>query len=254
MIYAIAVFIGITLGLIGAGGAIVAVPAFVYLEYIPPTLASGYALFVVAVASGVASIGNIRQRLIDWRAALAFGSTTLISVAVVRRFLLPMVPADVYGVSRDAVLMLAFAGVLLVAAVAMLRRKQKVATNIPTHVGRLSVYGLIIGVVSGFLGVGGGFLMTPALALWAGLDMKRAVATSLVLIAANSAVGVGADLVGGIQYDWPFVLTFTALTTLGIISGMFLTRRINGQQLKAIFGWFILAIGIAVAIREITHL
>lgn len=253
MIYAIAVLIGISLGLIGAGGAIVAVPAFVYLEHIPPTLASGYALFVVTVASFVGSIQYLRAKLIDWRSVLAFGSTTLVSIAVARRFLLPMLPDTMGGMPRDSVLMLAFAGVLLLAAMGMLRIPPKPHTGEPTHVGRLALYGLIIGIISGFLGVGGGFLMTPALVLWAGLDMKRAVASSLFLIATNSAVGVGADLSAGVQYDWPFVLLFTGLTTAGIIIGTMLSHRIDGQRLKKGFGWFILAIGVAVALRELTR-
>lgn len=253
MIYAIAVLIGISLGLIGAGGAIVAVPAFVYLEQIPPTLASGYALFVVTVASFVGSIQYVRARLIDWRSVMAFGSTTLVSIAVARRVLLPLLPVQISGIPRDSVLMLAFAAMLLLAAAGMLRMPPRPHTGEPTHAGRLALYGLAIGVISGFLGVGGGFLMTPALVLWAGLDMKRAVATSLLLIGVNSAVGVGADLSAGVQYDWPFVLVFTGLTTAGIIAGTMMSHRIDGQRLKKGFGWFILAIGLAVAIREVTR-
>lgn len=251
MIYIIAVLIGTTLGLIGAGGAIVAVPVFVYLYDVPPTLASGYALFVVTVASAVAAVQYIRLRLVDWRAVVAFGSTTLVSIAVTRRLALPMLPASVGGIPRDNVLMLAFAVVLLTAAYGMLRMPPKPHADEPAHMGRLAAYGTVIGVISGFLGVGGGFLMTPALVLWAGLDMKRAVATSIVLISANSAIGVAADLSGGIAYDWSFVTGFTVMTTVGIILGTLLSKRIDGQQLKKGFGWFILAIGLAVAIREI---
>ncbi|MBU3742657.1 MAG: sulfite exporter TauE/SafE family protein [Candidatus Kapabacteria bacterium] len=254
MIYIIGVLIGISLGLIGAGGAIVAVPAFVYLEGIPPTLASGYALFVVAIASAVASAQYMRQRLVDWRSVMAFGSTTIVSIAITRRVVMPVLPDVIAGIPRDSALMLAFAAVLLTAAYGMLRMPPKPHTGEPAHMGRLAAYGTIIGVISGILGVGGGFLMTPALVLWAGLDMKRAVATSLVLISANSAIGVAADLSGGVAYDWSFVRAFTVLTTVGIITGTALSRRIDGQRLKKSFGWFILAIGIAVAVRELSGL
>ena len=254
MIYVIAVLIGTTLGLIGAGGAIVAVPVFVYLYNIPPTLASGYALFVVAVASAVASAQYMRQRLVDGRAVAAFGSTTLVSIAITRSLALPMIPDVVVGLERDTLLMLAFAMVLLFAAYGMLRKTPKPETEAPAHMGRLAAYGTVIGVISGILGVGGGFLMTPALVLWAGLDMKRAVATSLVLISANSAIGVAADLTGGVDYDWTFVTTFTVMTTVGIVLGTLLSKRIDGQRLKKGFGWFILAIGIAVTIRELSDL
>ena len=96
--------------------------------------------------------------------------------------------------------------------------------------------------------------MTPALVLWAGLDMKKAVASSLVLIAVNSAIGVVADVWGGVQYDWPLVLSFTGLTTIGILSGMVMSRRIDGTTLRQGFGWVVLAIGIAVLIKEVLTL
>lgn len=238
----IAVVIGVSLGLIGAGGAIVAVPALVYIGGIDPRLASGYALFMVAVASAIASVEHLRQRRVDLPSVVAFGSTTIVSILLVRRFIAPLVPPTPQ--------MLAFAAVLLFAAIRMLRpgTPPDKKTQRPSY---LAGYGFVIGTISGILGVGGGFLMTPALVLWAGLDMKRAVATSLVLISVNSAIGVTADLWGGVQYDWPLVLSFTGLTTLGIISGMIASRRIDGTTLRQGFGWVVLAIGIAVLLREI---
>lgn len=237
----IAVVIGVSLGLIGAGGAIVAVPALVYIGGIDPRLASGYALFMVAVASAIVSIEHLRQRRVDLPSVVAFGSTTIISILLVRRFIAPLVPPTPQ--------MLAFAAVLLFAAIRMLRPGKPPDTR-HQRPSYLAGYGLVIGTISGILGVGGGFLMTPALVLWAGLDMKRAVATSLVLISVNSAIGVTADLWGGVRYDWPLVLTFTGLTTIGIISGMIASRRIDGSTLRQGFGWVVLAIGIAVLLRE----
>jgi len=237
----IALVIGISLGLIGAGGAIVAVPALVYIGNIEPHLASGYALFMVAVASAIASVQHIRQRRVDVPSVLAFGSTTIISILLVRRFVAPLVPSTVQ--------MICFGAVLLIAAIRMLQ-----ASSPPSETAQrpafLALYGLIIGTISGILGVGGGFLMTPALVLWAGLDMKRAVATSLVLISINSAVGVAADVWAGTPYDWPLVLGFTGLTTLGILAGIILSHRIDGSTLRSGFGWVVLAIGVAVLVRE----
>ena len=238
----IAVVIGVSLGLIGAGGAIVAVPALVYIGDIDPRLASGYALFMVAVSSGIVSIDHLRNRRVDIPSVLAFGSTTIISILLVRRYVAPLVPPTPQ--------MLAFAAVLILAAIRMLR-PGKPPEEQRQHPAYLAVFGMLIGSISGILGVGGGFLMTPALVLWAGLDMKRAVATSLVLIAVNSAIGVVADLWGGVVYDWPLVLTFTGLTTIGIICGMLASRRIDATTLRQGFGWVVLAIGIAVLLREI---
>ncbi|NQW30881.1 MAG: sulfite exporter TauE/SafE family protein [Ignavibacteria bacterium] len=256
VLYVIAVFIGITLGMIGAGGAIVAVPSFVYLGGIPPALASGYALFVVAVASAVGAVQYIRNKLVDWRAVFAFGSSTLVTIALTRGIFLPAIPDIIplpFGgtITEGSFLMFAFSGVLLYAAISMLRqRKKKDDETHPTHFLILAAYGVIIGLVSGFLGVGGGFLMTPALVLWANLEMKRAVGTSLVLISVNSLVGVGADITAGVQYEWGFLLVFTVLTTIGIIFGGRFATRVDGAILRKGFGWLVLAIGVSVLARE----
>ncbi len=243
VLYVIAALIGVSLGLIGAGGAIVAVPAFVYIGGIDPNLADGYALFIVAVASAVAVIMQGRNNLIDWKAVLAFGSSTIVTLVVVRYYLDTFVPQNIQ--------MIIFGAVLLLAAVGMLRKTTPPDTVTSSKPSLLALYGIIVGVFSGLLGVGGGFLMTPALVLWAGLDMKRAVATSLVLISINSFAGVATDMVDGLQYDWMLVFTFTAITTAGIIIGTILSRRIAGSQLKAGFGWFVGLIGILVLVMEL---
>ena len=254
-LYAIALLIGVSLGLIGAGGAIVAVPALVYLGDVPPPLASGYALFVVAIASSVGAFQYLRAKLIDWRSVFAFGATTITTIAVIRSFVLPSLPDEVslFGsqIAVDNILMMVFGTILLAAGVGMLRSQPRPLTNEPSHLGRLTMLGLIIGIISGFLGVGGGFLMTPALVLWAGLDMKKAVGTSLLLISTNGMAGVAADLSTDVHYEWPFLLTFTALTTLGIMIGTLLSKRMDGQKLKAGFGWFVIVLGLSILIREV---
>jgi len=252
VLYVIALLIGISLGLLGAGGAIVAVPAFVYIHNVPPVLASGYALFVVAVPTLIGSLPYIRRKQVEWRAVAAFGSTTLISIALVRAFVLPNSTFTAFGLDHDTTLMIAFAGILFVAGTSMLlRNKLHRAERPQLHPFLLALLGILVGVISGFLGVGGGFLMTPALVMWAGLDMKTAVGTSLVLICANSVVGVLADAWTGLEYDWPLVLVFTALATIGIIIGSKLSKRIHGATLQSAFGWFVVVIGIAVLVKEI---
>lgn len=248
VLYVIALLIGTSLGLIGAGGAIVAVPAFVYLGKIPATTASGYALFVIAIATLVGAAQYIRKGLVDWRSVLAFGATTLTSIAAVRKFVMPLLPSDI-----DTILMLAFAGVLTAAGTAMLRSQPKPHQGEPPHIARLTLLGLGIGILSGFLGVGGGFLMTPALVLWANLDMKKAVGTSLVLISSNGIAGALADLSTNANYDWPFLLTFTGLTTVGVFIGTVLSHRIDGERLKKGFGYFVITLGIAVLLRELLY-
>lgn len=235
----IAAAIGVSLGLLGAGGAIVAVPAFVYIGGIPPELADGYALFVVTISSAIAVGMQWSQRLIAWRTIAWFGPSTILSLIAVRGFLDQFVPQRVQ--------MIFFGIILLVAALAMMRgRKTAPSDTHELHPLRLSAFGIVIGAIGGLLGVGGGFLITPALAIWAGLDMKRAVASSLVLISVNSFTGVMVDMADGMRYDWPYVLTFTAVATAGIIAGTLLSRRIDNTALRAAFGWVVLAIGCVV--------
>ena len=253
LLYVIALLIGLSLGLLGAGGAIVAVPAFVYVHNVPPALASGYSLFVVAVPTLIGSIPYIQRKQVEWRAVAAFGSTTLISIAVVRAYILPNMAFTAFGFDRDTTLMLFFAAILFIAGASMLlrgrlKRAEHVQQSI--HPVLLAAIGIVVGVISGFLGVGGGFLMTPALVVWAGLDMKTAVGTSLILICANSVVGVLADAWTGLDYDWPLVLIFTALATIGIVIGTRLSKRIGGASLQKAFGWFVVVIGVAVVIKE----
>ena len=239
LMLAIAAAIGVSLGLLGAGGAIVAVPAFVYIGGIPPELADGYALFVVTISSAIAVGMQWSQRLIAWRTIAWFGPSTILSLIAVRGYLDQFVPQRVQ--------MIFFGIILLVAALAMMRGRKTAPSDTPElHPLRLSAFGIVIGAIGGLLGVGGGFLITPALAIWAGLDMKRAVASSLVLISVNSFTGVMVDMADGMRYDWPYVLTFTVVATAGIITGTLLSRRIDNTVLRAAFGWVVLAIGCVV--------
>ncbi len=255
LLFVIAALIGLSLGLIGAGGAIVAVPAFVYLGGIQPTLASGYALFIITVASTVGSVQYIRNSLVSWRSVAVFGSTTMASIAIVRRFVLPSLPeyfvlAGGMQVQRDAIIMLCFALVLCAVGVQMIRSTPPTNTSHP-GVAKLALVGIGVGTISGFLGVGGGFLITPALVLWARLDVRKAVGTSLALMALNSGVGVASDLSQGIAYNWELILPFTLLTTAGIIIGARLAHRINTLHIKRGFGWFVITLGAAVAAHEL---
>lgn len=239
----IALLIGISLGLLGAGGAIVAVPAFVYLGGIDPSLADGYALFVVTVSTAVAAVMQFKERMIDWKTIAWFGPSTIVSLIVVRGFLEQHV--------HQSIQMLLFGCILLLASVAMLRRRSDVQSTSQKAPILLSMFGIIVGAVGGLLGVGGGFLMTPALNIWAGLDMKRSVASSLVLITINSATGVAVDMVKHKPYDWLFVGEFTVLTVLGIIIGTLLSRRVDSKTLRTLFGWLVLSIGLFVLSKEL---
>lgn len=252
----IALLIGISLGLIGAGGAIVAVPALVYIGHIDPVLAGGYALFIVTFATLVSIILNYKAKVISWRAVVPLASTTMLTVYVTRTFILANIPAEFfvsgYSFQRNSVLMISFAIVLTLAGLSMARHKKEAPEHHHhKHPILLAGYGVIIGFVSGMLGVGGGFLITPALVVWAGLDMKHAVGTSLVVMCINSAVGVAADTSHGAQYDWGFLIPFTILTTIGIIVGTRMARKIHSKHLKTGYAVFVIMLGVTVLALEV---
>jgi uncharacterized protein len=248
----LAVAIGISLGMLGAGGAIVAVPAMVYLDGIDAPLAGGYALFVVAIASSIASIPSVRDGVIAWRVFLHFGLTASIVVAFIRKFVQPIIPERFGGtLDRQDVLMALFGVVLVAAGSAMLRHRREPQPPSQTAPIRLMVLGASVGILTGLLGVGGGFLITPALVIWAGLEMRAAMATSLVLIALNSAVGVATDMASDMTYDWSYVITFTILTTIGIMIGSRLGKHVSTATLKRAFGWLVVLLGVVVLATEL---
>lgn len=242
--------------MLGAGGAIIAVPAFVYVGGIPPTQASGYALFVVMVATLAAAVPAIRNKSVHWPSFAWFGIATMGTVFLVRLWLLPALPrrfafGDYGELELDTLLMIAFGLVLLLAGFAMLRHTTTGHAQSPAHSGILTLIGVAVGITAGLLGVGGGFLMTPALVLWGRLDMKTAVGTSITLICVNSAVGVAGDVARGAMFDWPLVLSFALLTTLGILVGIQLQHRIPAAKLRMLFGWVVIGIGMVVLTTEV---
>ncbi|MAL60471.1 MAG: permease [Flavobacteriaceae bacterium] len=253
--------IGIILGLIGGGGSILTVPVLVYLFYINPVTATAYSLFVVGISALVGAISNIKKQLIDFRTAIVFSIPAFIAVYVSRKYVLPAIPEELFNVgefllTKNIAIMVFFAIIMLVASVSMIRDSketverplQKIAYNYPLII----VEGLVVGILTGIVGAGGGFLIIPALVLFAKLPMKKAVATSLLIIAIKSLIGFIGDI-ETLNIDWYFLLTFTLISTIGIFIGVWLNKFINGKKLKKSFGWFVLIMGIYIIIMEISR-
>ncbi|MBO3116386.1 sulfite exporter TauE/SafE family protein [Winogradskyella sp. DF17] len=257
--YAGALLIGVVLGLIGGGGSILTVPILVYLLFINPVTATAYSLFVVGVSSLVGAIRNIQKGLVDFRTAIVFAVPAFIAVYIARKYLVPAIPDVVltigdFDVTNNIAIMLFFALVMLVASVSMIRNKREdngedsiVSYNYPLII----VEGLLVGLVTGIVGAGGGFLIIPALVLLAKLPMKKAVATSLLIIAIKSLIGFIGD-VENLEIDWPFLLLFTSLSVIGIFIGIYMSNFIEGKKLKKGFGWFVLVMGIYIIYKELT--
>ncbi|HET8828625.1 MAG TPA: sulfite exporter TauE/SafE family protein [Pelobium sp.] len=257
--YLSAIVIGISLGLIGGGGSILTVPALVYLLHINPVLATAYSLFVVGATSLAGSVSFMRKGLVDYKTAFIFALPSLIAVYLTRKFLIPAIPQVLltlgdFVISKNVGIMIFFALIMVVAAISMIRKngigitakQEKIKFNYPM----IALEGAVVGTLTGIVGAGGGFLIIPALVLFAKLPMKLAIGTSLLIIAAKSLIGFLGDI-GNQPIDWSFMLLFTALSLVGIFIGSWLSTKIEGSHLKKGFGWFVLAMGIYILTEEL---
>lgn len=256
--YASAIVVGLVIGLAGGGGSILTVPIFVYVFHIPTVLATTYSLFVVGSTSLVGSINHIWKKRINLRVTLAFALPSFISVYLSRRFLVPALPDplfqfETFALSKSDAILYFFAIVMIIAARAMIqsdRPEQGEAADGRPRYGSLALDGLAVGLLTGTIGAGGGFLIVPMMVLLAGLPIQRAVATSVLIIAVNSFVG----FLGDIQHtdlNWNFLLPFTDLSIIGIFVGMYLARFVAPDKLKKGFGWFVLAVALYMISREL---
>lgn len=253
-----ALLIGVVLGLIGGGGSILTVPVLVYLLSVNPVTATAYSLFVVGATSLFGSIKNLQKKRVDIKTAVVFSIPSFIAVYLTRKFLVPAIPETIMSIgdltiTRNIGIMLFFAFIMVLASVSMIlepSEKDPKPKKIKFDYLFIILEGAVVGVLTGIVGAGGGFLIIPALVLMAKLPMKRAVATSLVIIAVKSLIGFIGD-VQNLEINWGFLFIFTAISITGIFVGIWLNRFINGQKLKKGFGWFVLLMGLYIFWKEI---
>lgn len=253
--YIASLLIGVSLGLIGGGGSILTVPVLVYLFAISPTIAISYSLFIVGFTSLVGAYNNYRKGLVNFKTVLLFGSSSITTVFVARKFIIPSLPdvffrIGTFDVHHSLFVMVAFALLMVVASVSMIKNKKVEAEQRPNSSPLLLVlYGVLIGLVTGFLGAGGGFLLIPALVIMMKLPMKEAIGTSLLIIALNSLIGFIGDI-GRHPIDWTFIIILSAIAIAGIFIGGYFNQRVNADKLKKGFGWFVLVMGIYIIVRQ----
>lgn len=253
-----AVLIGISLGLIGSGGSILTVPVLVYLLHIEPVSATAYSLFIVGITSLVGSYFYFRQDLINFPTVAVFGLPALVAVFLTRYYIVPLIPDEFFNigsfiVTKQIFIMVLFAVLMLFAAVSMIKKGNGNSTTeeIKYNYPLILFEGSVVGVLTGMVGAGGGFLIIPALVLLAKLPMKMAVGTSLMIIAIKSLVGFLGDVSGTTQIDWTIIIEFSIFAVIGILLGSFLTKYISNTKLKPAFGWFVLFMSIYIIIKEI---
>ncbi len=259
--YIAAVLIGISLGLIGGGGSILTIPVLVYLFGVQPLTATGYSLFIVGVSSSVGAIKNYRKGFVNVPTAVYFSVASVITVLLTRKFLLHIIPEQLFTIgswviTKSLVTMLLFAAVMIIAATKMINSQEPEACTNSEYKAvftKIIPAGLGIGLLTGLLGAGGGFLIIPALIFHFHLSVKKAIGTSLMIISINSLIGFAGD-VFHTSVNWSLLLPITALAAVGIFIGTKLGERIQGEKLKKGFGWFVLIMGIYILIKEISAL
>lgn len=255
--YAAALLIGISLGLIGGGGSILAVPILAYLFSLDEKVATAYSLFIVGTAAFIGGLRQHKEGNVDWKTAFVFGIPAIVGVWIVRHFVIPMLP-DVFfqigavEITRRMGMFGFFAVLMLLAAYSMLSNKERkggtgeVKYNYPLII----LEGIVVGAITGFVGAGGGFLVIPALVILANLDIKKAIGTSLIIIAIKSLSGFFLGDALTMEIDWIFLAAFSFIAALGIFIGVYLGRFVDGKKLKKGFGYFIILMAIFIFIME----
>ncbi|GMQ23446.1 sulfite exporter TauE/SafE family protein [Algoriphagus sp. oki45] len=260
--FAAAILIGVSLGLIGGGGSILTVPVLVYILGVDPVLATAYSLFVVGSTSLVGAGTYMKKGLVNYKTAIVFAIPSFIAVFLTRKFLVPALPDPLFTlggaeITKNIGIMVFFAIIMLAASFSMIRNKKCVDCDedveIKFNFPMIALEGSVVGLVTGIVGAGGGFLIIPALVILARLPMKMAVGTSLLIIAAKSLIGFLGD-VSTQTIDWNMLLIFTGLSIVGIFIGSAISKKINEKALKKGFGWFVLVMGVYIIAKELMSL
>lgn len=250
--YAGAAVIGISLGLLGGGGAILAVPLFVYFFALPPSQATTYSLFVVGISSLIGFVRSFREDQVDLKSGVLFAVPSFLGVLLVRRWLLPRIPSQwMWGeivFNKEVVILSSFALVMLLASLAMLLPAKKKDRAKGSQL--FAVQALGVGAITGFVGAGGGFLIVPALVKMSGLGMRVAVGTSLGIIAANSLLGFFGDVFAGSHLDLGLLMKTSLLAVSGIFVGSYWGQRTSEAKLKPAFGFFVLVLGCVIILQQ----
>lgn len=254
--YVASVCIGIILGLLGGGGSILSIPILVYLFHVDAVMASAYSLFIVGVTSLIGAIPKYKDHLVDIHTGIVFGIPSIAAIFVTRKWIVPAIPDVIFTVgeftfSKRLLLLGLFAVLMIVASCSIIRgKKQFKVEDGEWRIPLLVTEGVLIGLLTGLVGAGGGFLIIPALVLLTGLQFKTAVGTSLLIIAINSLLGFMGDVLN-YPIEWSFLLSLTSLAVLGILIGTSLQRKVSADRLRMVFGWLTLFMGAFMLVREI---
>ncbi len=260
--YLASILIGITLGITGGGGSILTVPVLVYLFGESPEVSTAYSLFIVGTTSLVGAIRKATLGHVEYKIGVVFGIPSIIAVYLTRAYLVSSIPLEIvsfgsFTLTKDKAIMMFFAFIMLAASVSMMgntvySRFNKVSASPKFNIVGIIVEGFVVGVLTGIVGAGGGFLIIPALVIFAKLPMKKALGTSLLIIALKSLIGFTGDLQrNDLAIDWTFLLSVTSFAVVGIFVGIYLAKFINGDSLKKVLVGFVLLAALYIILQQI---
>ena len=260
--YIAAVLMGMVLGVIGGGGSILTVPILVYLMGVAPDVATGYSLLIVGATAAFGAVRYFKEGLVDVKASILFAVPSIIAVYLTRAFLMPAIPETIafqsLTIDKNLGIMVLFAMLMLASAAMMLKKAYsksapatQVVENKQPNVGLIVIEGAVVGVVTGILGAGGGFLIIPALVLILGMPMKNAVGASLFIIALKSLLGFIGDLQTGIQLEMPLLPLMLVATFIGMAVSTKVAGKLDGAALQKFFAFFTLVIAVFIMTKEL---
>lgn len=250
--------IGLSLGFMGAGGSILTIPVFVYVLKKDPLSSGVYSMFVVGMSSMAGTIQSMFNKLVDFKVTITFGVPSIAGVLVARKLIFPLIPDELFSVgslalSKNMVFMLCLACLMFFSAIRMLKPVMSDDTTIEEPekpaTALLLLRGLLVGIITGLLGIGGGFLIVPALYFLARLPVKKAIGSALLIITVNSLFSFVSSY-ASMDLDWLLLIKFSVGAIIGIIVGTKLSQKIPGAYLKKIFGWFVLSVSLYIVYKE----
>lgn len=253
-----AILVGLVLGLLGGGGAAVSIPILVYAFHVPASTATGYSLLIVAFTAMLGTVQNQRKNLIRFKALAYCGIPAIISIYVMRRFLVHSIPdvfftIGTYQLTKNSFILLLLAFFMAMVARNMIRPASPKADDAvhTTNYPLILIQSILIGLFTGLVGAGGGFLLIPLLLSYEPMEFRNATATSLALVMLNSFIGFVGDIQANSNIDWLFLLSFIACSAAGVLLGITVANKTDNTKLRLVFGYVMLAIAVYIIIREL---
>ena len=242
------------MGLIGSGGSILSIPILVYCFGVTPEVATTHSLFIVGITAIIASYKHYKLGHLKVDVALVFSVPSVIALLLTRKYLLPAIPSIIYSngnfvLEKHHLMMGLFSLLMMASAIYMIRNRHSNQGNKPSRL-KLFFIAIAVGFVTGLLGAGGGFLIVPALLVYAKLEVKSAIATSLTIITLNCLIGFIGDLINDVPFNKMLLIKVSVMAFAGLLIGIALSRKTNGEKLKPVFGWFVLIMGLFIIIKE----